>query len=376
MIINGNIVGTGSLMIGGGVTGSNVTLGGVSSTFSGGTTLTDGTLNIGVSSGGFSGPLGLGPITAAGTTLPPTIVGNGHLVINSLILNSDLNVSSLMFEGATINGEHVLNVTGGTVSFVQGVTTSGFLDKDGPGTLALRFASSSFTQGISVFAGSVQFGVSELVGSLNIGAASTVTVNSGTDNVPKPVLRMSNLNIASGGVLDLTNDDAILDYSGASPLSQISALIKSGYNSGSWTGAGITSSTAASVAANAGNPNKTAIGFAEASALGIGSFDNQGVDASTIVMRYTLKGDANLDGKVNALDFNAVASDFGASGQSWVNGDFNYDGTVSTSDFMWIATNFGQAQTSPALGSVVPEPTALGLLLFPILGRHRRARSA
>ena len=52
--------------------------------------------------------------------------------------------------------------------------------------------------------------------------------------------------------------------------------------------------------------------FAEASTLGITSFDGQSVDASTIVMRYTFMGDANLDGLVNALDFNALASNYGS----------------------------------------------------------------
>jgi hypothetical protein len=58
---------------------------------------------------------------------------------------------------------------------------------------------------------------------------------------------------------------------------------------------------------------------------------------------YTYFGDANLDGKVNALDFNAVATNFGKTPGSdvWAQGDFNYDGNVNTLDFTALAGSFG-----------------------------------
>ena len=75
----------------------------------------------------------------------------------------------------------------------------------------------------------------------------------------------------------------------------------------------------------------------------------------------------------------AVANNFGASGKVWQTGDFNYDGVVNALDFNAIATNFGQ--TSPpatlALGSVVPEPCTVGVLLTAMTGMLiRRRRSA
>ena len=178
------------------------------------------------------------------------------------------------------------------------------------------------------------------------------------------------------GQLDLADDDAIIDYTGTSPINSMHSLLTSGYAGGAWTGAGINSSIAAGVAANVGNLNKTAIGYAEASALGIGTFDGQAVDGTAVLLRYTLAGDLNLDGAVNTLDFTTLANNFGASGSLWQQGDFNFDGVVNALDFNAIATNFGLFQASPplasGLGQLVPEPgcfAAAGLL---VLLRRRR----
>ena len=115
-------------------------------------------------------------------------------------------------------------------------------------------------------------------------------------------------------------------------------------------------------------------------------------------MKYTYAGDANLDGSVNSLDFNALATNFGTSDNLWFNGDFNYDGTVNSLDFNALATNFGGTNdfwnqgdfnydglvnsldfnfiaanfnatalpgaalpSTPALGTLVPEPATLAL---------------
>src|SRR5262249_27157520 len=49
---------------------------------------------------------------------------------------------------------------------------------------------------------------------------------------------------------------------------------------------------------------------------------------------YILVGDANRDRAVNALDFNLLASHFGASGSTTLaDGDFNFDGAVDSLDF-------------------------------------------
>ncbi len=65
---------------------------------------------------------------------------------------------------------------------------------------------------------------------------------------------------------------------------------------------------------------------------------------------------------------------FGTMGNAvWVQGDFNYDQKVNTIDFNDLAGNFGAVTlASPTLGSVVPEPASLGV--FAIAGLLLRRR--
>jgi hypothetical protein len=100
---------------------------------------------------------------------------------------------------------------------------------------------------------------------------------------------------------------------------------------------------------------------------------------------FALPGDANVDGKVNTIDFNVLTGNFGVmSDATWRMGDFNLDDKVDSIDFAQLVANFGRTQPSgAAMGSVVPEPaslvslSAIGLMSF--LARSRRylpARSA
>jgi hypothetical protein len=66
---------------------------------------------------------------------------------------------------------------------------------------------------------------------------------------------------------------------------------------------------------------------------------------------FSLTADANRDGIVNALDFNALASHYGKTGQTLATGDFNFDGRVNSSDFALLAARYGENlhPPSPAL---------------------------
>jgi hypothetical protein len=100
-----------------------------------------------------------------------------------------------------------------------------------------------------------------------------------------------------------------------------------------------------------------------------------GPDPTSLLIRYVYRGDVNLDGTVNALDFNALASNFGsASGSFWSDGDVNYDGAVNSLDFDAIAMNFNQSLPLP-LGALIPEPASISTFVaIAVLRRQRKHR--
>jgi MYXO-CTERM domain-containing protein len=71
-----------------------------------------------------------------------------------------------------------------------------------------------------------------------------------------------------------------------------------------------------------------------------------------------------------------MSTHFGSTTGVWSTGDFNYDGKVNALDFNAIATNFGSpAITAPALEAAVPEPGVFALLgAVTLLARQRRGK--
>ena len=73
---------------------------------------------------------------------------------------------------------------------------------------------------------------------------------------------------------------------------------------------------------------------------------------------FLLSADANHDRRVHALDFNALASNFGKPNPTFSKGDFNFDNKVDTSDFIALATKFGTFLAPPAAPPAAPFATA------------------
>lgn len=99
------------------------------------------------------------------------------------------------------------------------------------------------------------------------------------------------------------------------------------------------------------------------------------------VMLNSEYGDTNLDGRINTLDFNNLAGNFGLmSGALWMQGEFNGDHKVDSLDFNIMIANWGFIAPAPAsLGAVVPEPAVLsaviGIFGLAFTRRQRRVRS-
>jgi hypothetical protein len=88
----------------------------------------------------------------------------------------------------------------------------------------------------------------------------------------------------------------------------------------------------------------TGVGVAEATDLFTvfpAPFAGTTVDNTSVLVRYTLYGDADLNRSVNLDDFNRLASNFGASPRRWSQGDFTFDTLVNLDDFNRLASNFG-----------------------------------
>jgi hypothetical protein len=250
---------------------------------------------------------------------------------------------------------------GGTLNVINDVTIGEF---DGSPTLTLSGgALSAATLNVDRGGVNYQSGTINITGTIAIADGARVQLTAGRDKT----LRAGGVSIAPAGKLDLADNNMIVDYSGASPIAPIRSLIAQGFMGGPWTGGGITSSAAAATAASA---HHTALGYAEAAALGSTSFAGQTVDDSSVMIRYTLAGDGNLDGTVDLTDFTFLAANFNGTGKTWLEGDFNYDAIVDLTDFTFLASNFNQSLTAGggSPGSPIPEPlalpTAATLLLF------------
>jgi hypothetical protein len=166
--------------------------------------------------------------------------------------------------------------------------------------------------------------------------------------------------LATGAKINVQNHSMTIDYRGqATPAATIKSQLKDGYNNGAWNGDGINTTSGTAI-------------------TGLGWRDNAGT--SSIDIKYTYYGDADLSGTVSSTDFNALVAGYGATtGAVWAQGDFNYDGKVNTKDFNYLAGNFGQtipaALPGSGLGAVVPEPATAGFLMtaaVAVMIRRRR----
>ena len=215
-----------------------------------------------------------------------------------------------------------------------------------------------------------RFSVPARMAGLVVGPRGAVTLNAFGQNASATRDLQVQIEPTGFAQLDVTDDGlAIRPLMGdPDPYARVRFLIQSGYAGGAWNGEGIASSVAA-VRTDAG------VGYARVADLaGLVSFMGQVVDADDVVLRYTLYGDANLNGIVNIADFAALASHFNLAGD-WVDGDFNFDGTIGIADFSRLAANFNRSvPVAPPRPAGVPEPgTPLaGLATAAVLATGRR----
>jgi len=172
---------------------------------------------------------------------------------------------------------------------------------------------------------------------MNLGAGSGVTPS------------FKSVAISPVGRLDVNDNSFVVDYTGASPLGTVATpgsltyYIGTAYVNGTWTGPGITSSTA--------DAAHFAVGIAEASdVLHISGaqtalFHGLTVDATSVIVKFTYYGDANLNGRIEGADYSRIDTTFNDEATQgniggWFNGDFDYNGKVDGADYALIDVAF------------------------------------
>jgi uncharacterized repeat protein (TIGR03803 family) len=144
----------------------------------------------------------------------------------------------------------------------------------------------------------------------------------------------------AGTTVDVGEGTIYLNYLPGSGLaSSVRQDLRIGYDNGDWRGFG-NGPVGAITSLNSGGPY--AVGFADSADGTV-----QGQPANTIEIRFTVMGDANLDGVVNSLDAITTARNYlGAGVLTWDMGDFNFDGSVNINDAGILQKNFNRSVTS------------------------------
>ena len=157
---------------------------------------------------------------------------------------------------------------------------------------------------------------------LSVAANATLTVAAAASAADRQVLVASAL--AVNGTLALADNDLIVRNSDLAVIGGLARAALSG---------------APGLASPANATRLTTFGVARP--LG-STFDGQPVSSADVVVKFTLFGDANLDGVVNLSDYTRVDTGFVLHLTGWADGDLNYDGVVDASDYTLIDNAFAR----------------------------------
>jgi hypothetical protein len=159
--------------------------------------------------------------------------------------------------------------------------------------------------------------------------------------------------LGTGAKLDLANDSLVLrngDHGAwnGSAYTGVSGAIASAFNGGAWNGPGIGTS------ATAGGGAVGGVGAAQASEVlsianaATAQWEGQTVSGTSVLIKFTYLGDANLDGQINADDYAWIDLYSPSPGSSsYAHGDFNFSGAINADDYAYI--DFNATEQGPPL---------------------------
>lgn len=287
--------------------------------------------------------------------LPITLTTSGsNITANKWVTSLNLSgVTAISVTGTSADDTLKINAPiSPPMTFADGAGNDLVEILSGTQTFAADMGTPGMNWGLQVDGGATAtFNASQKLRVLTVNANGTATLSTGGAKV----LRVKALSVA--GKLNLTDNDLIWDYTGASPIggfvsnayTQLTGLVASGRNGGSWNGAtGIVTNMTAAIA-----PNRlTTLGVSEAadakhiSGTQTALFDGQTVDATTVLVKYTYTGDGDLSGKIDGDDYfiidSHIAATTGPASWGYWNGDFDYNGHINGDDYFLLDSNIGR----------------------------------
>ncbi|HZZ42600.1 MAG TPA: autotransporter-associated beta strand repeat-containing protein, partial [Tepidisphaeraceae bacterium] len=353
-------------------------------------------------------------LTVSGSVLP--VGGAGDMSFSASLSPSQTVALTKIGAGMlTLSGSHTGSTVlrGGTVAISSGFSLGNGTTAFDGGTLRNTLSTSTGSQAFTISAngGTFEtladfsiFGALTGVGPLTktgtaklqlegntIASVGAVMVSAGTLVVDQSQgLICTSLAIAPGAFLDVRGNPFVLDYSGASPVDSVRQYLLSGRDNGAWDGSGINSLNISSAFPEFG------LGYIEASQrFGLtggqtAMWFGQTVDATAVLVKETLYGDANMDGVVNSDDYALLDRGMAKHLTGWSNGDFNYDGVIDAGDYLLMDESYVYTHGAPspemlsdresrfgagyvsALMASVPEPTLLSIAVVMAGVRRRR----
>ena len=327
---------------------------------------------------------------------PLAVNAPAHLSLSPTIATAEVTpgsysqtVGALSGNGTILLGAATLTVNSSASSLFSGVISgTGRLIKSGSGTLTIS-GTNTYTGQTTISQGAIRLGAGGtsglIAGDILLQNGATFDINrsdsfvlpgrisgsgelrsfgSGTAilqaNADGPH-QITRLTIVQG-VIDLENNDLIIDYTATSPIDYIIDYFNHQQL----------------ICWESVLRLPTYLAISEAADLGLTEFAGIAIDSTTVILKFTYVGDANLDGQVDALDYERIDLAIGNTGVfGTAQGDLNYDGNVDALDYEQIDLNIGNGVGTP-LGSVfIPEPAALApLALLPFLStrKHGLAR--